>query len=117
MQFNSTFLLGIIYIFIGQILVFFQTNAQFIWPKLKDYTLWISMIGGIGISYLFIKGVGMLAISSNGEIWPTRIIPSAMGVFIFATLTYLTLSQGISMKTGVCLILSFTVILIQIFWK
>ena len=52
MQFNSTFLLGITYILIGQILVFFQTNAQFIWPKIKDYTLWVSMVGGIGISFL-----------------------------------------------------------------
>jgi hypothetical protein len=114
---HVSFLPGVIYILIGQVLVWFQTNAQFLWPKSKEYTLPISMVGGVLISYLFIKGVGLMAEAANGEIWPSRVLPSSTGIIIFAILTWLLLGQGISAKTGICIVLSFCIIAIQIFWK
>jgi hypothetical protein len=111
------FLLGLGLMIIGQILVWFQTNAQFLWPKTKEYTILISLTGGALISYLFITGVGKIAASFEGEVWPSRIIPSATGTVIFAIMTWMLLGQGITPKTGVCLILSFAIIAIQIFWK
>ena len=114
---NVQFLQGLGLIILGQILVWFQTNAQFLWPKAKDHTLAISMTSGVIISYLFILGVGKIAVSYNGEIWATRIIPSATGTMVFAIMTWLLLSQGINAKTATCLFLSFTIIFIQIFWK
>ena len=117
MNTSPTFLLGLLYMVIGQFLVWFQTNAQFLWPKAKEYTLWLSLTIGVAISYFFIKGVGFIAEASNGEVWPSRIIPSATGTIIFAFMTWLLLNQGITLKTAVCLLLSFIVICIQIFWK
>lgn len=111
------FTMGLLYMILGQILVWFQTNSQFLWPKAKDYTLAISMTGGVIISYLFIKGVGFIAESQGGEVWASRIIPSATGTVIFALMTWMLLGQGITPKTAVCLVLSFTIIAIQIFWK
>ncbi len=117
MNTSPTFLLGLLYMIIGQILVWFQTNAQFLWPKAKDYTIWLSLTIGVAISYFFIKGVGFIAEASEGQIWPSRIIPSATGTLIFALMTWLILNQGISTKTAVCLCLSFIIIGIQLFWK
>jgi len=117
MEITPKFLIGLLYVVIGQFLVWFQTSAQFIWPKAKEYTLWLSLTIGIAISYCFIKGVGIIAEASNGEIWPSRIIPSVTGTVIFAFMTWLLLNQGINAKTAVCLCLSFIIICIQIFWK
>jgi hypothetical protein len=114
---HPSFFPGVIYILIGQILVWFQTNAQFLWPKSKEYTLPISMVGGVAISYLFIKGVGLITEAAEGQIWPSRILPSSTGIIIFAVMTWLLLGQGISIKTAICLVLSFCIIGIQIFWK
>jgi hypothetical protein len=114
---NSQFLQGLGLMVLGQILVWFQTNAQFLWPKAKEHTLAISMTGGVLISYMFIIGVGKIAAAYQGEVWPSRIIPSAIGTVVFAIMTWLLLNQGMSSKTITCLILSFTIIFIQIFWK
>ena len=114
---NVQFLQGLGLMVLGQILVWFQTNAQFLWPKAKEHTLLISMTGGVLISYLFITGVGKIASAYDGEVWATRIIPSATGTIVFAIMTWLLLSQGINAKTATCLILSFAIIFIQIFWK
>jgi hypothetical protein len=114
---NIQLIQGLGLMVIGQILVWFQTNAQFLWPKAKEHTLAISMTGGILISYLFITGVGKIASVYDGEVWPTRIIPSAIGTVVFSIMTWLLLSQVMNAKTITCLILSFTIIFIQIFWK
>jgi len=114
---NPQFLQGLGLMVLGQILVWFQTNAQFLWPKAKEHTLAISLTGGVLISYMFITGVGKIAAAYNGEVWATRIIPSAIGTVVFAIMTWLLLNQGMNAKTITCLILSFTIIFIQIFWK
>lgn len=114
---NLQFLSGLGLMVLGQILVWFQTNAQFIWPKAKEHTLAISLTGGVLISYIFITGVGKIASAYNGEVWPSRIIPSATGTVVFAIMTWMLLNQGITAKTATCLFLSFTIIFIQIFWK
>jgi hypothetical protein len=114
---NTQLIQGLGLMVLGQIMVWFQTNAQFLWPKAKDHTLAISMTGGVIISYMFIIGVGKIASAYDGEVWATRIIPSAIGTVVFALLTWLLLNQGMSAKTITCLVLSFTIIFIQIFWK
>ena len=117
MNTSPAFLLGLLYMIFGQILVWFQTNAQFLWPKSKEYTLYISLTGGVAISWLFIKGVGLIAQASEGQVWPSRILPSATGTVIFAFMTWMLRGQGITPKTLVCLGLSFLIIAIQLFWK
>ena len=114
---NAQFLQGLGLMILGQILVWFQTNAQFIWPKAKEHTLLISLTGGVLISYIFITGVGKIASAYNGEVWASRIIPSATGTIVFAIMTWLLLSQGITAKTATCLILSYAIMFIQISWK
>jgi hypothetical protein len=49
-------LIGMGLTLIGQILIFFQTNGQFIWPWFKKNPLILSIGFGTVISYLFING-------------------------------------------------------------
>ena len=114
---NTQFLTGLGLVVIGQTMVFLQTNLQFISPKAKEHTYLMAFIGGGIISLLFMKGIGMIVGSTGGLIWPSRIIPSALGTVIFAILTWLMFRESITPKTAVCVALSFIIIAIQVLWK
>ena len=110
-------LLGILLFILGQTLIWFQTNGQFIWPWFKENPLILSVVGGTVISYLFIKGTYFLATHFEGLLWPGRFIGFSIGIFVFGICTYAFLNEGLNMKTIVSLVLSTAVVLIQIFWK
>jgi hypothetical protein len=39
------------------------------------------------------------------------------GIVIFTAMTYLFRGEGVSAKTATCLVLAFSIIFIQLFWK
>ena len=52
---------GILLLALGQSLVWFQTNGQFIWPLFKRNPAIVALIGGSIVSYTFILGTKELA--------------------------------------------------------
>lgn len=110
-------IIGLLLFTIGQSLIWFQTNGQFIYPWFKRNPLAISLIAGTGISYMFIKATAYVAEYFDGQLWPGRFIAQASGIVIFAGLTFVLLNEGITTKTAISLILAFVIIAIQILWK
>lgn len=108
---------GIVLYGIGQSLIWFQSNGQFIWPFFKRNPLLIAFIGGTGVSYMFIKATAMVAEYYDGLVWPGRFLGFSIGILSFAFLTHHLLGEGINIKTGVSLALAFALIAVQIFWK
>tara|TARA_A100001035_G_C27313000_1_gene290603 strand:- start:48 stop:389 length:342 start_codon:yes stop_codon:yes gene_type:complete len=109
-------LIGILFYFIGQLMVWFQTNSQFIWPWAKKNPLLIAMVFGGVTTYFFILGTKYVQ-SYFGVLWPGRFIGFSIGVLIFALLTWLFLDEGVNLKTAVSLLLAVCLILVQLFWK
>lgn len=91
-------------------------NGQFMWSWFKDNTL-ILAIFGIPISYLYILGTKYTVEHFEGVLWPTRFIGFGVGIVVYAVLVGIFFKEGINLKTFVSLLLSFTLILIQLFWK
>ena len=114
---NKNILIGLCYCLAGQILVWFQINSQFVWPGIKKYDLLSAIVIGPIVSLLFIYAVRFITEGSDGMVWPSRLIPNAMGIIIFTIMTWIFLKQGIEIKTGICIILSFLILAIQIYWK
>lgn len=108
---------GLTLFVIGQSLIWFQTNGQFVWPWFKRNPLIISLIAGTGISYMFIMATAYVAEYYGGLLWPGRFIAQATGIISFALLTFTFMNEGVSAKTLVSLILAIGIILIQILWK
>jgi hypothetical protein len=108
---------GIILLTIGQAIVWFQTNGQFVWPFFKRNPLIIALIGGSIVSYTFILGTKELAAYYEGALWPGRFIGFTVGMFTFSALTYLMMNEGINTKTGISLILAAILLGVQLFWK
>jgi len=108
---------GVTLFVLSQILIWIQTNGQFVWPWFKKNPLLVSLMGGTMISYLFIKGTALVASHFDGLLWPGRFLGQATGILVFASMTFLFLNEGINTKTSISLFLAALLILIQIFWK
>jgi len=112
----KTLFLGLFLFLLGQIGAWYQTNGQFISVWMKNNPLFVSLIG-IPVSLFYIKATEYIALTFDGEIWPTRLLGFSMGILSFTYLTYLHLNEGVNLKTGVILILATVIVLIQVFWK
>ena len=107
---------GTLLFLLGQLLVWYQINGQFLSEWVKKHPLIMSFMG-VPISYIYIIATKHLVIAFDGELWPQRLIGFAMGMVAFAFLTWLHLNQSINLKTGITLVLAFAIVLIQVFWK
>ena len=112
----SKLIQGTLLFLLGQVLVWYQINGQFISDWIKERPLVMSMMG-VPISFIYIYATQYTVEAFNGEIWPQRFIVFSMGMIAFAFLTWLHLNQGITLKTGITLILAIAIVLIQILWK
>tara|TARA_B110000908_G_scaffold145096_1_gene175156 strand:+ start:384 stop:728 length:345 start_codon:yes stop_codon:yes gene_type:complete len=109
--------LSIILFLFGQVLIWFQTNGQFLWKWFKENPLILSVVGGSIVSYAFIYATKFAYEHFDGLLWPGRFLGFALGISSYALLTWWFMGEGISAKTFVSLILSAVIISIQLFWK
>ncbi len=116
MNFVTRLLWGTFLFLVGQVLVWYQINGQFLSDWIKERP-WLMSLCGIPISYTYIWATHHLVIAFDGELWPQRLIGFSMGMVSFAFLTWFHLNQAITLKTAVTLALAFTIVLIQVFWK
>ena len=107
---------GTLLFLIGQTLVWYQINGQFISTWMKSHPLAVSFLG-IPISYVYIYATQYLVEAFDGDMWPQRLIGFSMGMLAFAFLTFIHLNQGITLKTAVTLALALAIVVIQIIWK
>ena len=107
---------GTLLFLLGQTLVWYQINGQFLseWVKARP---WMMSLLGVPISYIYIYATQYTTEAFDGDLWPQRFIGFSMGMFAFAILTWIHLNQGITMKTAVTLALATAIVVIQIIWK
>lgn len=108
--------IGVLWGVVGQILSFIQLQAGIKWGWTEKYEV-LLMFLGLPISWAFMKSVQNFIVAFDGEIYPSRILGFAVGIIIFGVMGWFLFKEGVSPKTGVCLLLSLAIILIQILWK
>jgi len=116
MSFAIRFLWGAFLFLVGQILVWYQINGQFLSEWMKKNPFVVSFLG-VPISYVYIYATHHLVIAFDGQLWPQRLIGFAMGMIAFAFLTWFHLNETLTAKTAVTLALAAAIVLIQVFWK
>jgi len=72
---------------------------------------------GLPIGYLVILASREMVSLYNGETWPNRIIGFSIGVIVFSIMAWSILKEPMTVKTIICLSLSFVILLIQLFWR
>ena len=112
----NNILAAIILFTIGQAMIWFQTNGQFVWPWAKENPALMALIG-FPISYILIIATKYVVAGFDGLLWPGRLVGFGSGMIVMAILTYCFMGEGISTKTLVSLILSIVLVMMQVFWK
>jgi hypothetical protein len=100
----------------GQIIVWVQVNGPLIWTWAKDYR-YLLMVLGIPITWLFMEATRFSVIGFGNLFWPGRFMSFTAGILIFTVMTYLFREEPINAKTAISLVLAFSLILVQLFWK
>ena len=109
-------LLGIIFGILGQIFSFLQLQGSVKYGWYQKYPA-IILLSAIPAAWLYIKSVENLVSWGNGELWPSRLIGFGLGIIIFVSLSWILFKEPITLKTFICLMLSVSILLVQIFWK
>lgn len=108
--------LGIFLGFLGQIGSFMQLQGALKYNWYDKY-LWVILLSSIPVSWLYIKSVTFLVEGCGGEIWPSRLIGFAVGIMVFSILSVILFKETFTLKTMICLFLSFCIVSIQLFMK
>ena len=106
---------GIGLIIIAQVISFLQLQSQSRFQWAKDNPL-IMMLLGLPIGYLFINSTRIIN-DATGATWPGRLIGQAIGIIMFALMSWIMFKEPLTIKTSVCIALALCVVIIQIFWK
>lgn len=72
---------------------------------------------GWPISLILIYASRYVVSGFDGLLWPGRLVGFASGMMVMALFTYIHMGEGISMKTGITLLLALAITLIQVFWR
>lgn len=113
---NRFIVTGFFMFLLGQALIWYQTNSQFFNTWAKEHPIIMATMGW-PISYILILASRSVVTGFDGLLWPGRLLGFASGMVVMAALTWIHMNEGITMKTGVTLLLAFAITLIQVFWK
>ena len=113
---NRAILTGFMLFFVGQAMIWYQTNSQFFNTWAKEHPILMATMGW-PISYILIIASRYVVTGFEGQLWPGRLVGFASGMMVMALLTYMHMGEAINMKTGVTLLLALAITLIQVFWK
>ena len=113
---NNNILYAILLFIVGQAMIWFQTNGQFIWPWAKDNPFIMAMCG-LPISYLLIIATKYVVAGFEGLLWPGRLVGFGSGMVVMALLTWYFMGEGLNTKTLASLLIATGLVCMQVFWK
>jgi hypothetical protein len=109
--------IGILFFIIGNLIAWFQFNAQFVWKWWSDKPILINCLLAVPMGLCFWFAVKNV-VEATGELWASKLIGFGVSNFIFAIFTYVFMGESIfTTKTMTCMVLASLIIYIQIFWK
>lgn len=105
---------GVLYGILAQIITFLQLQGNVKWNWFDKYPIPI-LLSSIPLTWLYIKSVENLVTAFGGELWPSRLIGFGVGVIVFTLMSHFIFNEVIGLKTIICLLLAFCIILVQLY--
>ena len=112
----SNLLIGIFFGFLAQIATFYQLQGPMKYEWFKNH-YWLTVLMGIPISMLFMFSVKNMIIAFDGQMWPSRLIGFSIGAMVFTYMSWSLFNEPLTLKTLICLILAFGILIVQLFLK
>jgi len=114
---DNRLIYGFLLFLAAQTVAWYQLNSQFVWEYWKDKAILSSLVFSIPTALLFWYGTKYIY-SSSEELWTCRFLGFSSGIFVFSILTWIHLSESIfTLKTLICLLLSCSILAVQVFMK
>jgi multidrug transporter EmrE-like cation transporter len=110
------FILGLIYGILAQLFTFIQLQGQFKYTWMSQNPIIMAMFG-FPLSLLYLISVKHMVTYFDGNLWPSRLVGFAIGIIVFTLMSWTWFKEPISLKTGICLMLSLIILGVQTFWK
>ena len=86
--------------------------------RLITFSVLLFLLGHIFVwMQLFMEATRLTIEGFEGLFWPGRFVAFVCGITIFTLFTYLFKGEAITLKTATSLLLAFSIIIIQLFWK
>ena len=102
---------------IAQALVFFQLNSQFFWKWWDNRPITSVFVFGVPAGLCFWAAT-KIAYGAMDEIWGPRFLGFCLSYVTFPILAWYFMHESMfTTKTLLCVLLSFCIISIQLFWK
>ncbi len=98
-------------------MVWIQLYGTIKYEWIKQNQWWFMYAISLPIAYFMTTGTHLAFTELKDSAWAVRFSSYALNMFIFAIMAYIINSEGISLKTSICLTLSVLILLIQFFWK
>ncbi|MAH44448.1 hypothetical protein CMI37_01375 [Candidatus Pacearchaeota archaeon] len=114
---NSKLLIPAVLFVTAQTLVWFQLYSHYIWKWWENKPIAAALIYGIPASICFWYGT-KIAVDATEAAWTARLLGFGMSYLTFPLLTWWLLNESmLTSKTMLCVLLSFMIVGIQLFWK
>ena len=108
---------GILLLLVGNVIGWFQFNAQFVWDLWRDKPILTNMLLAAPMGICLWYAVKII-VSETGELWASKLIGFGVSNFVFAIMTYVFMKESMfTPKTLACLVLAVAIVVIQLFWK
>jgi hypothetical protein len=112
----SKIFLGIIFGLMGQIGTFMQLQGSYKYGWYQKYQ-WAVILASVPLGWLYIKSVNYFIEGFGGQIWPSRLLGFSVGIIVFTLMSHYLFREPLDLKNGICLLLGFTILMIQLFVK
>ncbi len=111
------FILACLLITAGQVVSWYGTYSPFIWKWARVNMHFLPLIFSIPTGYLFLYGM-RFAIEEMGDAWGPRLLGFGLSYLVFPLLVYYYFGESFTNpKTLICILLSFVIVAIQVFYK
>ena len=102
---------------IAQMLAWFQLYSQFVWQWWEGRAIAAILTFGVPAGFCFWYGT-KIAVEAMGEAWGPRLLIFGMSYLTFPVLTWWLLNESMfTAKTMTCIVLSFSIVAVQLLWK
>lgn len=114
---NPSIQTGLLLFLVGNIIAWFQFNAQFVWEWWEDKMFLSNALFAVPMGMCFWLAAKNIVTATN-ELWASKLLGFGVSNFVFAVMTYVFMRESIfTAKTLSCLLLASIIIAIQIFWE
>jgi hypothetical protein len=109
-------IIGCLYTLIAQILTFFQLQGNIKYNLYNRYPITLLLLS-IPISWLYIQSVKYFVIYFGGDVWPSRILGTIIGIIVFTLMAIIIFKEPVTLKTFICILLSILILAVQLLMK